>query len=105
MMWNPFVEERFITLTNECGCEATFLLQDIIEFRGADYLVLMPLTIEYDEKDEDFLFFRTEKDEHGEYYCNVTDKALLRELTYAYEKYATEMLRLHGIDLPDPEEP
>ena len=44
-MWD-LDEDNFITLTDENGNEFDFLLLDVMEYEGADYMVLMPLTDE-----------------------------------------------------------
>ena len=51
-MWD-FDEDSFITLTDENGNEVDFLLLDVMEYEGCDYMVLMPLTDEDGEEDED----------------------------------------------------
>ncbi len=85
-MWD-FDEDSFITLTDENGNEVDFLLLDVMEYQGADYMVLMPLTDEDGEEDEEELFFlRAEKTDEGEVYSSVEDEALLNAIAAAYEK-------------------
>lgn len=102
-MWD-FDEDSFITLTDEKGNEVDFLLLDVMEHMGSDYLVLLPLTDEEDEVEEELLFLLAEKAEDGERYSSIADEALLQELASAYEQMALERLRAHGMDMPDPEE-
>ena len=85
-MWD-FDEDSFITLKDENGNEVDFLLMDVMEYEGTDYLVLMPLTDEDGEEDEEELFFlRAEKTDEGEVYSSVEDEALLHAIADAYEK-------------------
>ena len=55
-MWD-FDEDSFITLEDENGNEIDFLLLDVMEYEGADYMVLMPLTDEDGAEEEEELFF------------------------------------------------
>ena len=54
-MWD-FDEDSFITLTDENGNEVDFLLMDVMEYDGSDYMVLLPLTDEDGEEEEEELF-------------------------------------------------
>ena len=85
-MWE-FDEDSFITLTDENGNEVDFLLLDVMNYEGADYMVLMPLSDEDGEEEEEELFFlRAERTEEGEVYSSVEDEALLNAIAAAYEK-------------------
>lgn len=85
-MWD-FDEDSFITLTDENGNEVDFLLLDVMNYEGADYMVLMPLSDEDGEEEEEELFFlRAERTEEGEVYSSVEDEVLLNAIAAAYEK-------------------
>ena len=85
-MWD-FDEDSFITLTDENGNEVDFLLLDVMNYEGADYMVLMPLSDEDgDEEEEELFFLRAERTEEGEVYSSVEDEALLNAIAAAYEK-------------------
>ena len=85
-MWE-IDDDSFITLTDENGNEIDFLLLDVMEYEGADYMVLMPLTDEDGEEDEEELFFlRAEKTEYGEVYTSIENETLLNAIADAYEK-------------------
>lgn len=85
-MWD-FDEDSFITLTDENGNEVDFLLLDVMAYEGSDYMVLLPLTDEDGEEEEEELFFlRAEKIEDGEIYSAIEDEALLNAIADAYEK-------------------
>ena len=85
-MWE-FDEDSFITLTDENGNEVDFLLLDVMNYEGADYMVLMPLTDEDGEEEEEELFFlRADKTDDGEVYSSIEDETLLTAIADAYEK-------------------
>lgn len=103
-MWD-IDDNDFITLTDEEGNEVDFLLLDVMEYEGADYMVLMPLSDEDGEEDEEELFFlRAEKTEEGEVYSSIEDEALLNAVADAYEKFFLSKMKESGASMPDPEE-
>ena len=102
-MWD-FDEDSFITLTDENGNEIDFLLLDVMEYEGADYMVLMPLTDEDSEEDEEELFFlRAEKTEEGEVYSSIEDESLLNAIADAYEKEFIQRMKEQGAAMPEDE--
>ena len=102
-MWD-FDEDSFITLTDENGNEIDVLLLDVMEYEGADYMVLMPLTDEDGEEDEEELFFlRAEKTEEGEVYSSIEDESLLNAITDAYEKEFIQRMKEQGAAMPEDE--
>ena len=95
-MWE-LDDDSFITLTDENGNEIDFLLLDVMQYEGADYMVLMPLTDEDGEEDEEELFFlKAEKSEEGEIYTAIEDEALLNAIANAYEKEFIEKMKKSG---------
>ena len=103
-MWD-IDEDSFITLTDENGNEVDFLLLDVMNYEGADYMVLMPLSDEDGEEDEEELFFlRAERTEEGEIYSAVEDDALLQAIADAYEKEFLQKMKENGADSPSEEE-
>ena len=103
-MWD-IDDNSFITLEDENGNEIDFLLLDVMEYEGADYMVLMPLTDEDGDEDEEELFFlRAEKTEDGEMYTSIEDEALLNAIADAYEKDFIQKMKEHGVAMPEPEE-
>ena len=100
-MWD-LDEDSFITLTDEEGNEVDFLLLDVIEYEGCDYMALLPLADEEDEEDEDRLFFlRAEKTDEGEVYSSIESEELLNAVAQAYEAYCSAKMQEHGIDMPE----
>ena len=103
-MWD-FDDDSFITLTDQDGNEVDFLLLDVMEYEGADYMVLMPLTDEDGEEDEEELFFlRAEKTDEGEVYSSIEDEALLNAIADTYEKLFLQKMQEAGATMPDAEE-
>ena len=103
-MWE-IDDDSFITLTDENGNEIDFLLLDVFEYEGADYMVLMSLTDEDGEEDEEELFFlRAEKTDEGEVYSSIEDEALLNAIADAYEKEFIQKMKEQGASMPDEEE-
>ncbi len=95
-MWD-FDEDSFITLTDENGNEVDFLLLDVMTYEGSDYMVLLPLTDEDGEEEEEELFFlRAEKTEEGEIYSAIEDEALLNAIADAYEKDFVQRMKESG---------
>ena len=103
-MWD-IDEDSFITLTDENGNEVDFLLLDVMNYEGADYMVLMPLSDEDGEEEEEELFFlRAERTEEGEIYSAVEDDTLLQAIADAYEKEFLQKMKESGADSPSVEE-
>ena len=103
-MWD-LDEDSFITLTDENGNEVDFLLLDVMNYEGADYMVLMPLSDEDGEEEEEELFFlRAERTDEGEIYSSVEDEALLQAIADAYEKEFIQRMKESGAGEANPEE-
>ncbi len=103
-MWD-LDDDSFITMSDENGNEIDFLLLDVMEYEGADYLVMMPLTDEDGEEEEEELFFlRADKTEEGEVYSSVDDETLLAAIADAYEKNFIEKMKENGAAMPENEE-
>ena len=97
-MWD-LDDDSFITLTDENGNEVDFLLLDVMEYEGCDYMVLMPLTDEDSAEDEEELFFlRAERTEEGEMYSSIEDEDLLKAIADAYEKDFLQKMRESGAE-------
>ena len=103
-MWD-LDEDSFITLTDENGKEVDFLLLDVMEYEGCDYMVLMPLTDEDGAEDEEELFFlRAERTEEGEIYSSIEDEDLLKAIADAYEKDFLQKMRESGAETSEANE-
>jgi uncharacterized protein YrzB (UPF0473 family) len=78
-------ETSILTLTDENGEEVEFEYLDCIEYKGTEYLVLMPA----DELATEIVILEVEPvDEENENYLSVQDEALLNEVYAIFkEKY------------------
>lgn len=65
-------EESILTLTDENGVETNFEYMDCIEYKGKEYLVLMP-----EESNEIVILEVQPVDEENENYIAVEDEAVL----------------------------
>lgn len=99
-MWDIY-EDSFITLTDEHGNEVDFLLLDVIEYQGQDYMALLPLSEDDDTEDETLFFLRAEKTDAGEVYSSIESIELYEAVSAAYDAYCREKLQESGIPLPD----
>ena len=64
-------DDSIITLTDENGTDVDFLMLDVVEYLGGDYLVLLPLGDEDDEDLEDLIILKAETTDEGEQYEGV----------------------------------
>ena len=72
-------EQNILTLTDENGVETAFEYLDVIEYKGEEYLILMPAE---EESDEIVILLIEPVDEENENYLAVDDEATL---TAVYE--------------------
>ena len=70
-------EENILTLTDENGNETAFEYLDVIEYKGEEYLILMPAE---EESDEIVILLIEPVDEENENYLAIDDEALLAKL-------------------------
>lgn len=71
-------DDSMITLTDENGEDMDFLLLDVIEHEGCDYMVLLPMTeseSEEAEEEDEVLILRADRTDDGEVYSSVDDQA------------------------------
>ena len=78
-------EASILTLTDENGEEVEFEYMDCIDYRGTEYLVLMPV----DEESGEIVILEVEPvDEENENYLSVQDEAVLNAVFAIFkEKY------------------
>ena len=63
-------DDSIVTLTDDEGNDIDFLLLDVVEYNGGDYLILLPLSEEEDEEDN-VLILKAEQTEEGETYTGI----------------------------------
>ena len=78
-------ETHLLTLTDENGADTTFEYLDVIEYKGTEYLFLLPV----DDVDGEILILEIEPvDEENENYLSIDDEKLLNEVYEVFkEKY------------------
>ncbi len=81
----PEEETSILTLTDENGNDVDFEYMDCIEYRGKEYLVLMPA----EEDSDELVILEVEPvDEENENYLSVDDEAVLNAVFGIFkEKY------------------
>ena len=67
-------EQNILTLTDENGVETAFEYLDVIEYKGEEYLVLLPTA---EDNDEIVILLIEPVDEENENYLAVEDEATL----------------------------
>ena len=72
-------EQNILTLTDENGVETDFEYLDVIEYKGEEYLILMPAE---EDSDEIVILLIEPVDEENENYLAVEDESTL---TAVYE--------------------
>ncbi len=93
-------DDSIVTLTDDQGNDVDFLLLDVVEYDGGDYMVLLPLDTEEsdDDEEDEVLILKVEKDKDGEKYIGIEDEAVMnavfdlfqQELNDAMEASAEE---------------
>lgn len=75
--------ENYLTLTDDSGEEIHFEVLDEFQFKGKDYIVLIP----FEDLDDEVVILEVIKAENGDDdYVSVTDEDLLLEL---FEEFKT----------------
>lgn len=83
-------DDSIITLTDENGTDVDFLMLDVVEYQGGDYLVLLPLGDEDDEELEDLVILKAETTDEGEQYEGVEDQAILDAVFAIFQQQLEE---------------
>ena len=83
-------DDSIITLTDENGTDVDFLMLDVVEYLGGDYLVLLPLGDEDDEDLEDLIILKAETTDEGEQYEGVEDEAILDAVFAIFQQQLEE---------------
>lgn len=66
--------DRSITFTDECGDEVTFILLDLISYKGEEFIVLIP------PNENEVIILRIDDEGEEEAYVSVDDDELLEQL-------------------------
>ena len=82
-------EQNILTLTDENGNETAFEYLDVIEYKGAEYLILMPAE---EESDEIVILLIEPVDEENENYLAVEDEATLMAVYEIFKERYKDVL-------------
>jgi uncharacterized protein YrzB (UPF0473 family) len=85
----PEEELNIITLTDENGVDTEFEYLDVIEYRGSEYLILMPVE---DESGEIVILLIEPVDEETENYLAVEDEATLEAVFQLFKERYKDIL-------------
>ena len=82
-------EENILTLTDENGVETAFEYLDVIEYRGTEYLILMPA----EEDSDEIVILQIEPvDEENENYLAIEDEATLQAVYEIFKERYKDVL-------------
>ena len=85
----PEEEQNILTLTDENGVETAFEYLDVIEYKGEEYLILMPAE---EESDEIVILLIEPVDEENENYLAVEDEATLMAVYEIFKERYKDVL-------------
>lgn len=70
-------DDSIVTLTDDNGVDVDFLLLDVVEYQGEDYMVLLPMEDEDSDEEDNVLILKVERTEEGEMYSGIEDEAVI----------------------------
>ena len=76
------VESNLVVLNDEYGNEIKFEFLDLIQYRGNDYVVLMPL----DEDSQEVVILQIEYEDENENYVSVENSATLNAVFAIFQE-------------------
>ena len=82
-------EMNILTLTDECGNETEFEYLDVIEYKGEEYLVLLPTA---EDNDEIVILLIEPVDEENENYLAVEDEKTLAAVYEIFKERYKDVL-------------
>ena len=82
-------EQNILTLTDENGNETAFEYLDVIEYKGEEYLILMPAE---EESDEIVILLIEPVDEETENYLAVENEATLEAVYELFKERYKDIL-------------
>lgn len=97
-------DDSIITLTDDEGNEVDFLLLDVVEYNGGDFLVLLPLEEEADDEEDNVLILKAEKDAEGnETFASIDDENVVNAVFELFTEQLEAAAEAEGIDDEDDE--
>ena len=80
---------NYITIEDEDGSEFELEQISTLEYRGAEYSLVLPADMDEDDPDYGYIILRIETDENGEeIYCSVDEE---EELVAVYDLFMEEL--------------
>ncbi|MBQ8202433.1 MAG: DUF1292 domain-containing protein [Clostridia bacterium] len=88
-------EDSIVTLTDEEGVDVDFLMLDVVEYEGGDYMVLLPLDTDEqdDDEEDDVLILKVEKDDEGEKYLGIDDETVMNAVFALFQQRVAEAMK------------
>ena len=88
-------EDSIVTLTDEEGVDVDFLMLDVVEYEGGDYMVLLPLDTDEqdDDEEDDVLILKVEKDDEGEKYLGIDDETVMNVVFALFQQRVAEAMK------------
>ena len=97
-------DDSIITLTDDEGNEVDFLLLDVVEYNGGDFLVLLSLEEEADDEEDNVLILKAEKDAEGnETFASIDDENVVNAVFELFTEQLEAAAEAEGIDDEDDE--
>lgn len=82
-------DEDIITLTDENGNDVDFLLLDVVEYNGDDYMVMVPLEdeeLEDNDEEDEVVILKVIRDGEEETYSGVEDEDVLNAVFEIFQE-------------------
>ncbi len=90
---SEYQEDDFITLTDEDGNDTNFLLLDVVEYEGDDYMVMLPADddeAENDEEEDGVLILKVVHEAEEDAYVGVEDEDILDAVFNIFQEQCNE---------------
>ena len=97
-------DDSIVTLTDDEGTEVDFLLLDVVEYDGRDFLVLLPMEDEEDEEDN-VLILEAIRNGEEETYVGVEDEDVLNAVFELFTAQLEADAEAAGLSDDDEDEP
>lgn len=81
-------DDSIITLTDDDGNDVDFLLLDVVEYEGNDYIVLLPMEEADEDEQDDVLILKVERNGDSESYVGIEDE---NEMNAVFELFTAEL--------------
>lgn len=83
---NEEYEVEIITLEDDLGNEQDFEFLDVVEYEGDEYIILLPVEGEDEEKNEVMILRIESVDDENENYVGIDDEEVLQKVFDIFKK-------------------